>query len=210
MENPKTTTPAARPEEMSSPSSVGLQWLREIVNAAIAITILAISSVMLMQTFNSAKNLTASSASNAGQQTQLDPAQQAEMKDALRAERDQREKAFSSEKDILLYGLALLGTVTGYFFGRVPAELHAVQAQKAANVAQDRADDAKDAESKAKADKTRIMDKTMTTLNQTLATPPFAHPASRDVPDAAQSAARITTARQDLEGLRDWLHEMQS
>src|SRR5262249_6697470 len=32
--------------------------------------------------------------------------------------------------------LALLGTVTGYYLGRVPAELHAQQAQRAANTAQ--------------------------------------------------------------------------
>jgi len=146
-----------------------------------------------METFNSAKYLTFSS--------QTDAARQAEI-----AERD---KAFNNQKDILLYGLALLGTVTGYFFGRVPAELHAVQAQKSANVAQDMAKEAKDAENKAKRDKTRIVDKTMLSVNQALSLAPFAHNVAREVPGEGQAAENVATARQDLESLRDWLHGFQ-
>ncbi len=186
MEDHATTAPTPKPDDVASPASMGLQWLREIVTAAIAITILAIASVMLMETFHSARYVAVNGTNEAQQ-----------------AERQLREKAFGSEKDILLYVLALLGTVTGYFFGRVPAELHAVQAQG-------RADDAKDAESKAKADKTRIMNRTMDTVNQALSVPPFVHAAPRGVPDAAQDAAHLTTARQDLEQLRDWLQGLQS
>ncbi|HEY4933109.1 MAG TPA: hypothetical protein VII23_16205 [Terriglobales bacterium] len=43
---------------------------------------------------------------------------------------------FSREKDVLLYSLSLLGTVVGYYFGRVPAELHAQAATAQANKAQ--------------------------------------------------------------------------
>jgi hypothetical protein len=43
---------------------------------------------------------------------------------------------FSREKDVLLYSLSLLGTVVGYYFGRVPAELHAQSATAQANKAQ--------------------------------------------------------------------------
>jgi len=43
---------------------------------------------------------------------------------------------FSAHKDALLYGLSLFGTVLGYYFGRVPAELHAQQATAEANKAQ--------------------------------------------------------------------------
>lgn len=45
-------------------------------------------------------------------------------------------KVFSGYKDVLLYGLSLFGTVLGYYFGRVPAELHAQQATAEANKAQ--------------------------------------------------------------------------
>jgi hypothetical protein len=39
------------------------------------------------------------------------------------------EDAFAREKDILLYSLSLFGAVIGYYFGRVPAELHASRAE---------------------------------------------------------------------------------
>lgn len=35
----------------------------------------------------------------------------------------------AQEKDILLYALSLFGAVIGYYFGRVPAELHASEAR---------------------------------------------------------------------------------
>ncbi len=188
------------PQGASAPVSTGLQWLREIVTAGIAITILAITSLMLMEVFNSARYQppAQSPAINAGDAA----AQQAEAA-ARKAEIDARDKSFGQQKDILLYGLALLGTVMGYFFGRVPAELHAVQAQNAAVVAQDRADAAKDAENRAKADKARIVDRTLTTLNRTLAHPTHPLAGARDVPHDA--VPNLAATREDLESLRDWL-----
>jgi len=62
-------------------------------------------------------------------------------------------EAFERQKDVLLYGLSLVGTVLGYYFGRVPAELHAQQAQRRADKAQDDAVDAKTEASKAKTEK---------------------------------------------------------
>ena len=196
MPDHETPTPKPTPkwEDTSAPSSIGLQWLREIVTAAIAITILIITAVMLMETFHSAKYLTVIGETDAARQAEI----------------AQRDKAFNNQKDILLYGLALLGTVTGYFFGRVPAELHAVQAQKAANVAEDRANDAKDAENKAKTDKARIVDKTMQTVNQALSLAPFAPNAARGIPGETQAVANVATARQDLEELRNWLRGFQA
>jgi hypothetical protein len=46
-------------------------------------------------------------------------------------------EAYARQKDLLLYALALLGTVTGYYLGRVPAELHAQNAEREAKQAQD-------------------------------------------------------------------------
>ena len=43
---------------------------------------------------------------------------------------------FKNEKDILALALGLLGTVTGYYFGRTPAEHQAQQATRAADTAQ--------------------------------------------------------------------------
>ena len=182
-------------EVTSLPASVKLQWLREGVTATIAITILAITSVMLMETFNSAKYMPISSGTDQA---------------ARQEEINERDKAFGYQKDILLYGLALLGTVTGYFFGRVPAELHAVQAQKAANVAQDRADVAKGEENKAKMDRARVVDKTLMMVNQALSLATSSPGVSKDIPADAQPATDLAKTRHDLEELRDWLRRVQT
>lgn len=44
--------------------------------------------------------------------------------------------AYNREKDIMLYVVSLFGTVTGYYLGRVPAEVNARRAEKAASEAQ--------------------------------------------------------------------------
>jgi len=44
--------------------------------------------------------------------------------------------AYNREKDIMLYVVSLFGTVTGYYLGRVPAEVNARRAESAANAAQ--------------------------------------------------------------------------
>lgn len=45
-------------------------------------------------------------------------------------------RAFDDKKNVLLVGLPLLGTVLGYYFGRVPAEKRADQAQQSAQASQ--------------------------------------------------------------------------
>jgi hypothetical protein len=52
-----------------------------------------------------------------------------------------KKEAYERQKDIMLYGLSLLGTVTGYYLGRVPAERRADSAQQTADKAQKRADE---------------------------------------------------------------------
>ena len=82
--------------------------------------------------------------------------------------------AFSRQKDILLYALSLLGTVLGYYFGRVPAELHAQQAQNQANKAQGEAAEAKTDASQANADKKKQADdfkRTLSVVRQSLDQP---------------------------------------
>jgi hypothetical protein len=54
----------------------------------------------------------------------------------FRAAAGTQTETFSREKDVLLFALSLLGTVTGYYLGRVPAEQRAQQANQNAQQAQ--------------------------------------------------------------------------
>jgi len=92
--------------------STALQWFREIITAGISIVVLVLAATMLFGTWQFARTIPAGT--------------------DIMVHKD----AYDRQKDIMLYALALLGTVTGYYLGRVPAELHAQQAQKAATSAQ--------------------------------------------------------------------------
>ena len=109
------TQPVSDARTTNSDSGVPLQWFREGVAGLISVVILVIAAVMLYGTYNYARQ----TPDNA------DPTVAATRKDS-----------YERQKDIMLYALALLGTVTGYYLGRVPAELHAQQAQKSANTAE--------------------------------------------------------------------------
>ena len=113
------TAPANQnaPEDQNAPErSSPLLWFREGVAGLISLVILALAALMMYGTYSyAAKELPANA----------DP-------QAIAARKDN----YDRQKDIMLYALALLGTVTGYYLGRVPAELHAQQAQKTANTAQ--------------------------------------------------------------------------
>lgn len=100
-----------------------LTGLKEVVTALLALTLLALCAYMLVHTFN----LGAQKA-DAGDE------------DAVKSLQD----AFTRAKDVLLYALSLLGAVIGYYFGRVPAELHAQSAQKQANNAQNQLNQTQD------------------------------------------------------------------
>src|SRR5438270_909714 len=90
-----------------APTSGGwVQMLHEGIGAVIGIAVLGVTAWMLVQTFHAAGT--------------------AGTVEAAAVE------AFNRQKDILHYGLALLGTVLGYYLGRVPAELRAQQAQHTA------------------------------------------------------------------------------
>jgi hypothetical protein len=86
--------------------------LHEIVAAAIAAVIVVMTLYMMVKTFD------------AGGTTFDDKTAQ--------LQRD----AYERRKDVMLYALSLLGTVTGYYLGRVPAERRADSAQAAADSSQ--------------------------------------------------------------------------
>lgn len=107
--NDKKDPPAADPPSRQ-PSCTSV--LRESITAALAAAIAAIALWMLIDTYQTAGRPFTG-----------------ENGEALRL-------AFERQKDIMQFGLALLGAVTGYCLGRVPAELRAESAQKAGAQAQ--------------------------------------------------------------------------
>jgi TctA family transporter len=80
---------------------------REILTGAISLSIVGISLVLLWNTYQAAEQVNND-------------------KDVMR---------FASLKDILSMAFSLLGTVTGYYLGRVPAESFAEAAKKTAEMA---------------------------------------------------------------------------
>jgi hypothetical protein len=100
----------------TSESSSPLQWFREAITAIISLVTLGIAAIMLYDTYAYVRDTS--------------PTADAAIIEA-------RKVSYERQKGIMLYALALLGTVTGYYLGRVPAELHAQQAQRSANTAQD-------------------------------------------------------------------------
>jgi hypothetical protein len=121
MATPATPVPVPPPVPSKPALSDWVQVFREVVTAVISLTILWVSVSMLITTFKYANEKMVS--------TKTD-------KDQNALETRSLEDAFGRQKDLVLYALALLGTVTGYYLGRVPAELRAQQAQQNANSSQ--------------------------------------------------------------------------
>ncbi len=123
----------AKPELRNRPGDGGnnfnLQTIREAITSLISLAIAGIALYLLLDTYNAGKKI----APPAGtpQQKSFDD-------------------AYGRQKDLLLYALALLGTVTGYYFGRVPAELHAQKSDRDAHAAREEAQNAREAEDETK------------------------------------------------------------
>jgi uncharacterized membrane protein YjgN (DUF898 family) len=92
---------------------------REIVAAVIGLSILVATLYMLVRTFNFSAYSFGDEASASAR--------------AMLA-------AYARQKEMVLYGLSLLGTVTGYYLGRVPAERAAERAYGEAETAKKRRD----------------------------------------------------------------------
>jgi hypothetical protein len=103
-----TSQPVNNPTPKQAPPSDVLQAIREGMASLISLVILVLAAVTMWYTF-----LSGGAAANP---TQVE--------------------AYNRQKDVMLYALALFGTVTGYYLGRVPAEINAKRADTAAVAAQ--------------------------------------------------------------------------
>jgi hypothetical protein len=121
MTTPTNQAPAPNPTPPVPSQGDRVQIFREAVTSVISVTILCVSVWMMVNTYRF------------GSQEML--SQKTDEKQNA-AEVKALTDAFGRQKDLLLYALALLGTVTGYYLGRVPAELRAQQAQQTANTSQ--------------------------------------------------------------------------
>lgn len=145
---------SSAPTNSTSPlKAEGLQVFREISTALISLTILTLSCWMMLDTYRTGRVAMESS--------QADPQKSAA---DVRAKLD----AYGRQKDILLYALALLGTVTGYYLGRVPAELRANTAQNQVTSANNTALQATAKAAEAVAAKTAVMRDATETLSRVL------------------------------------------
>jgi hypothetical protein len=120
--DPTSTPGTVNSGGADSPGVFYIDWLREIVTALLAAAIVVIALWMLVDTYIGGSTVWR------GDET------------ATRA----LELAYNRQKDVLLLALSLLGTVTGYYLGRVPAELRAQQAQQTATTTQTRLSQSQD------------------------------------------------------------------
>lgn len=112
--NSPAAAPSLSPTGPVSPSSrVWPPNLQEITTTVIALVIVSITTWMIYSTFSNLGDMH----SHAGAPG-ID------------------QEAYGRSKDILSLALGLFGTVTGYYFGRVPAEKQADAARHSADVAQ--------------------------------------------------------------------------
>lgn len=154
------------------------QTLREWITALLSLAIAVVALYLLVDTYSTGKTI-----------GRLPEVQQHK---AL-------EEGYARQKDLLLYALALLGTVTGYYLGRVPAELHAQKADREAKQAEAAAQGARQSE----ADLRR---KTKKVVREVRAKVAGASPAS-GFRDAGQEADSRSAIVQDLDALLDDLEQ---
>jgi hypothetical protein len=94
-----------------SSSADGLTWLKESMTSLLAAAIVVVALALLWRTFTAGGGSGKSAPS-----------------------------IFARDKDVLQYILPILGTVIGYYFGRVPAERRAEKAEQTATGAQKQAE----------------------------------------------------------------------
>jgi hypothetical protein len=113
--------------EKGAVSARATPWLKEGVASVLALAIAAVALVLLVLTFISAKNNGTGAVA-----------------------------AFGRQKDVLQFILPILGTVIGYYFGRVPAERRAEVAEQSASGSQKQAESAQQTAARADAERTAV------------------------------------------------------
>ena len=114
----------------TKPVPENLQVVREAMSVIISLVVLALAAYMLYGTFVAGSATVAVPPSFASAQDAS--AANAQYERVLKAQAD----AYARQKDVMLYVLALFGTVMGYYLGRVPAEASARRAERSAESAQ--------------------------------------------------------------------------
>jgi hypothetical protein len=193
-------TPPPKSDDGPAWVNATARLVRDLMPAIIGLVILSLSTWMLCDIYGA---------------TRFPPGQTAEQ---ARAELD----AYNRRKDVLVMVLAVFGTVTGYYLGRVPAEWAADKAQKQADKAQDQANKAQDkasdaaqkaadagaaaAETSRRADELRSADaqnKRRVEAALALLAPPA--PGDKAAAVEVEPAAHVESVRRALaDVLRDW------
>ena len=106
------TTPSGGTDKKGGPT--GTSILQEVVIAVLSLSIAGLALYFLYDTYIVSKSL---------------------MMDAPDRPATLLKEAFGRQKDILLLALGLLGTVTGYYLGRIPAERQADAAREETKMA---------------------------------------------------------------------------
>jgi hypothetical protein len=122
--------------------------------------------------------------------------------------------AFNRKKDVLLLALPVLGTILGYYFGRVPAERRAEQAEQTATGAQEQVVATQNARAKAEAGQAAAEQQTAQIRNDGLTTagrlrdalegglgPTLGDTAGAAAPDTARAMAELDAWESRLQAL---------
>jgi hypothetical protein len=118
--------------ESVSRSSIGsAQILREGMAIIISLMVLVLTAYTLYGTFQAASTIVP--LTKPADPSALGASSDANYERLVKSHGD----AYARQKDIMLYALALFGTVMGYYLGRVPAEANANRAERTAEAAQE-------------------------------------------------------------------------
>jgi hypothetical protein len=185
------TEPPAAPAPTPTPAS-GTSTFHEGFTAALAFVISAIAIWMLYKTF-----MAGSAIFKGPEATQL-------------------KEAYDRQKDVMQYGLALLGTVTGYYLGRVPAERRAEAAQQSSDKAQKTAENAQKAVIHAREDAatsaeraTHMKKQTMQAIREAKATLELQVAPQRTASSALESTAPAPSVSAAIHTLERCLRSME-
>jgi hypothetical protein len=188
---PPAGTGISSPAPVPPVEPSAMQWFREVTAALLGMVIVLVTMGMMLVLFNQSGASRSSpsrdgTAASVQKDTRSEPLRQKRAEivspgsqgrlsqgssSATASPGDggigtDRGDSFDRQKDLLLLAIALLGTVTGYYFGRVPAELRASQANQSAVVANNAANVASSSAAVANQNSVMIREQARQTLRE--------------------------------------------